>query len=324
MTELSKIISLALLIVVAVLAYIIVLKLLDKKQNFKRKRLSQLLQKDKGTGDSQLGSWLEKKNLRQYFDPTMIMEASERYGKRISPQAFTSTFIIGVLLAVLAIFIYFHPFLYLLPLALFGGVIAVNVKLHGIKKEYIQLMDSKISIYLSSIATAMGTFGNIREALQSVIPSLEEPIKNDVEKAFIILQDGKDVRVAFDEMNRKYQIKELTHFHDQLDIVVKGGTNVNDTLRNLAFKMKKKATYRRKLQTTHRANLKIWKTFVFLTLSSPFLFLFVSFDNFLTIINSSLISGVFFIAFSLIFFSYKKLEQLELYDPTTDTNLQYD
>lgn len=319
----NEILSLILLIVVAIAAYNLVLKLINNKQNFKRKRLSQLLQKEE-TGESRLGEWLEKKNLRQYINPKIIMETSERYGKRITPQAFTSTFILGVLVAVVIIFIYFHPFLYLLPLSLLGGVITVNIKLHGIKKEYIQLMDSKISIYMSSVTTAWATFGNIREVLQSVIPSLERPVKNDVEKAFIVLQDGKDVRTAFEEMNRKYQVKELSHFHDQLDIIVKNGSSENDTLRKLAFKMKRKAKYRRKMQTAHRIGLKAWKTFVFLTLSSPFLFMFVSFDNFLILMESRIISGAFFIAFCLIFFTYKKLQKLELYDPTTDTYIHYD
>lgn len=318
-----NILSIISLIVIALLSYFIINKLISRQNGLKRKRLSQVLSTDEKNMRTSFTDWLDKKGVLRYLSPAMIMAESETYGKKITVQSFVSSFILGVLIGLVIIFVYFQPFIYLFPLALIGGVVAVNMKLHKIKKEYVQLLDSKISIYMSSIATSMRTFGNIRGAMQSVLPTLEEPIKNDVEKALISLQDGKEVRVAFGEMNRKYNQKELTHFHDQLDIIVKGGAGENDTLRNLAFKMKKKSTYRRKLQTAHRGAFKVWKTFVFLTLSVPFLFLFVSFDNFLLIMNSPLLSLAFLIALFLIAYTYRKLEQLEVYDPTSDQNITF-
>lgn len=311
------------LLVIAVLAYFIVNKLLNLQLNTKRKRLSSFLQEHDIKENSRFVELLKRKGILQYISPSYIIEESEKHGTEISKSSFYSTFLIGTVLGVIVMIIYFRPLLFLMPIAILGGVIATNLRLHKIKKEYIHLMDSKISIYMSSVATAMMTFSNMRDVLVSVIPSTEEPIRNDLEKVLLQLQDGKNLRIAFEKMNIKYPHKELRLFHDQLDVVIKSGTSDKEVLRNIALKMKKKETYRRRLKTAHRQQFKVWRTFVFLSLSTPFLFIMISMDNYLLVMNHLALSIVFAFTFLMIFFIYRKLEQLELYDPTTDDTINY-
>lgn len=306
------------LLVISVLGYILMMKLLNIQIGNKRKMLSSVLN-EKHKEQTQLQTWLDNKGLLKRISPNLIMDEFEKHGVKISRQKYFSTFFLGIGIGIVVTMVYFRPVIYLMPIiALLGGVIATNIKLQNAKKEYIHLLDSTISIYMSSLSSSLQTFSNLKDSLQSILPALEEPIKKDVEEAILYLADGKDVRSAFSKMNKKYPQKELKHFNDQLDVVVKSGAYQNDTLRKLAFKMKKKATYRRKLKTAHRTGFKQWRTFVFLTLSVPFLFIFLSWDNFLIIMNSFILTIVYVLAFTLIFITYRKLEELEVYDPTND------
>lgn len=307
------------ILLIGLLAYKVIFSLLSLQVSTKRKRLSQVLREfEKVEQTNKLSNWLKKRNLLHLISPKMIMDESEKYGQKINMSSFFSTFLIGFIVGIIVFIVYLKSFIFLIPLSLIGGFIAVNIKLHTIKKEYLELLNSKLSIYMSSVATAINTFGNIRGTMQSVIPTLEQPIKNDVEQALMYLQDGKDVRTSFADMNQKYQSKELTHFHEQLDIIIKSGATSNTTLRELAQKMKGKVKYHRQLETAHREGLRNWRTFVFLTLSVPFLMIFLSFENFLTITGSPIFSFGYLIAFALMSYSYKKIKDLELYDPTTD------
>ncbi|KEK11044.1 hypothetical protein ABD91_01910 [Lysinibacillus sphaericus] len=315
-------IQLFILLIIGITAYVTFIKLIGKKQRFERKRLSQILSKNELNEQSKFSSWLEKKNLKNYFSPKYIMDVSEEYEKKITPLSFFLLFLSGVFLGMIVIFVYFNPFLYLLPVSVLGGFIAVNLRLHEIKKSYIERLDSKKAIYMSSVATAVATFGNIGEALESVIPSIEQPLQKDVSDAYLLLADGKDVKFAFDSMNKKYKTRELKHFHDQLDVIKKTGAVDNvDTLRDLAYKMKKKATYRRKLKTAHKSSFKVWKTFVIFCLSIPMTFLLLSYDNFQAIMQSPIISFIYLLTFSFIYYTFRKLEELEIYDPTTDEQI---
>ncbi|MFS0783376.1 type II secretion system F family protein [Bacillus sp. 1P06AnD] len=312
------------LTIISILTYISVIRFTELSFSNKRQRLSNLLRgKDvdrKST--NKVIEWLEKKNLLRFISSTHIMHEAKKYGVTITKQSYLLTFLIGSVLGVIIMFVYFRPVIFLLPLSIIGGFIANHVQLQKFRKKYIIELDSKISIYMSAMATASGTFGNVTDALRSILPSLEEPIKGDVEEALIMLQDGKTVRVAFSKMNQKYKEKHLKLFHDQLDAIAKSGMDTLDSLRKVAFKMKRKETYRRRLKTEHKQSLKAWKTFVFLNLSAPFLFIIASMDNYNIVMNHIATSIVFLITFSLIFVTWRQLEKLEIYDPTADEEIE--
>ncbi|MEQ2529123.1 type II secretion system F family protein [Bacillaceae bacterium CLA-AA-H227] len=318
----SQVIPIIGLIAIGVLAYLAIMQLSQVSFSRRRKRLSSILRvEDEGTSNFLL-EWLEKSRIREYVSPSYIIEEAKLHGVNMTKQSFISTFVVGTGLGAIIILVYFQPLLFLMPLAAGGGVIATNIRLHKIKKEYVQELDSKLAIYMSALTTSIGTFNNIKDALQSILPSLEYPIRNDVEEAILKLQDGKNVKQAFENMNKRYKHKHVRLFHDQLAVVMENGASDNSTLRSVAIKMKDKEKYRRRLQTAHRQNYKIWRTFVILILSAPFLFIFVSMDNYKLVMNHIASSIVFAITFLLIFVTYRQLEKLEIYDPTSDERVE--
>ncbi|MEK5105053.1 hypothetical protein MKX83_24230 [Cytobacillus sp. FSL M8-0252] len=308
--------------IIALLAYITFIQISEITFKKKRQRLSLMLQDEEDRKPNKIVDWLDKRGILDYVSPSFIMSESNKYGVEISKQSFLSTFTLGTAIGIVVIVVYFQPIIFIMPLAILGGIIASNIKLHNIKKKYYQELDNKLAIYMSSLATAMSTFNNTKEALQSILPSLEYPIKNDVEEAIIKLQDGKSVKESFEQMNNRYHQKQVRLYHDQLDVIVKSGSTDVTSLRSIAFKMKRKEIYRKKLQVAHKENFKTWKAFVVLSLSAPFLFIFVSMDNYLVVMNHIASSIVFGLTFLLIFITYRQLEKLEVYDPTADEQVQ--
>lgn len=312
-----------LLMLIAVFGYGVTTMIIKAGSKARKNRLNVFLSADVLSNNTHLKGikgYLERKNLIRFISRKMIIEESEKYDSKISVTEFISRFTFGTVIGFVFIYFYFHSFVYLMPLGVIGGFVAVNMKLHKIKKNYIELTDSKLGIYMSSMATAISTFENLKGALQSVIPSLEQPIRADVEEAMQILGEGKGVRNAFQKMNEKYDSNELKQFHHQLEIIVKTGNFDNETLRNLAFKMMDKATYRRDLKSAHRSVSKTWYLFASLSLLMPVPFMVVSFENFMAVFDSKILSLVYLVVLITAALSYWKLEKLEIYDPSKDNS----
>lgn len=306
------------LALIAVLSYFVLMKVFQTDFTNKRKRLSSFLQEEQKQKENKITEWLEKRGINHYVNPSHMIQSAQKCGVHITKQSYISTFLLGTALGVVVMLVYFKPVIFLMPVSIVGGFIATNMRLHNIKKNFIQELDSKLAVYMSSVATAMGTFSNTKDALNSVLPLLEFPVKEDLEEALLKLQDGKSIKYSFDEMNKKYEQKQVKLFHEQLDVVARAGSGDIESLRTIANKMKSKEVRRRRLKTAHRQSFKAWRTFAFLCLSAPFLFLLASTDNYFLVMNHFISSIVFGITFLLIFITYRKLEQLELYDPTND------
>ncbi|MFE5473817.1 type II secretion system F family protein [Bacillus safensis] len=313
-------VNLLALTVIAIVAYFTVMKIIDSFLSQKRKRLSSFL----GAKSDRKQQYLisnKYKGILEYLNPSFVISEAKKYGVTITKSSFVMTFLTGTLVGVIVMIVYFQPIIFLLPLSVIGGVIATNIRLHNVKKKYIQDLDAKLAIYMSTLSTAISSFSNLQSALKSIIPTLEFPVKGEVEEALLILQDGKDVKEAFRKMSEKYPQKQVKLFHDQLDVFVKSGSGNAENLRTIARKMKRKEVHRRKLQTAHRAQFKVWRALVFLSLSAPFLFIFVSMDNYKLVMNHIASSVVFGLTFFYIFFTYRQLEKLEMYDPTSDESI---
>ncbi|MEH6944647.1 type II secretion system F family protein [Bacillus sp. JJ722] len=291
------------------------------------KQLSEYLKADiekEGKVQNRIKEWLEKKGLMDYLSPSHLMYEAEKCGVIITKQSYISSFIVGTAVGLVMVIIYFQPVLFLLlPLSPLGGVLAVNLRVYKIKKEYKQAMDAKLTFYMSFLASSLSTYHNLKDALYSILSSLEEPIKKDIEEAYLQSQDGKSVKESFEHIVQKYPHQFVKLYHDQLHVIVSTGSTDMSSLRDIAFDMKKRETYRRKLLTQHREKLKVWKTFAFFCLSIPFLFIFVSMDNYLLVMNHMAASVVFALSFTFIGLTYWKLEQLEAYDPTNDTEAYF-
>lgn len=309
-----EVISLALLILIAVLAYSVLSSISFKKRMVRREFLEQTQLDGE---DVVIRESTRKQAVREFFDFREIQAISERYGKPITTIQMTTMFLIGTLIGIIIVFIYFHRLVFLYPFALMGGFIFIHIRLMKVKKDYISELDSKLAVYMNSVSIGATAFTNTKDLFGSVLPDIESPLKEDVQEAYLKLQDGLSVRKAFAKMNKKYNSSELNHFHDHLEVVIESGSHDTETLSDIAYKMRLKAKYRYKLKVAHKATLKSWLIFSSLSLTVPFTFIFVSFDNFLMILDSLLVSAAYAIFFAFMFFTYRKLESLELMDPLT-------
>lgn len=303
------------LLVIGVLAYIVLIQYLNKEKKQQRKRISSLLKEREETPTMK-----KKYPFLRYADPSYLKQEAKKYEVDFDKRMYLTHFITGTAIGAILFIVYLKPFIFLIPLACLGGVVATLIKLHAIKRDYIQQTDFKLSVYMSSLTSAFGTFGNLRQSLENVIPMLEDPIRTDVEKAFTILEDGKSVRQAFHHMNEKYPQMVVQLFHEQLEVLNESGTSDIAKLRTVANQMKGKEVFKRQLATVHRSQFKVWRSFALMTYSLPFVFILISYDNYVTIMGNPIASIVFVAVTAYTLYIYKQLAKIEIYDPTEPLN----
>lgn len=300
------------LLVIGTLAYFITLKVIDFQSSSKRKRLSKILSDDVE----------EKSNMRKkypflnYFIPSFVMEKATEYNADYTKKIYTTYFLAGTLIGILSFFVYFRAFQYLIPLSLLVGVLATNIKLHIYRRDYLRDTDQLLSIYMSSFTTAYGTFGNVKNALASILPSLDNPLKDDIEQAYLLLSEGKTISQAFYAVNQKYSFQVVKLFHDQLQALEDSGSTDTNELREVVEQMEEKAVYRNELARDFRSKFKDWKLFVIMIYSSPFIFVIVSYENYELLVSSAVVNVVLFMVTMYIAYVYYQLTQIETYDPT--------
>lgn len=307
----SHLVDAAILLVIGILTYILVIRYITQTSKKQRKRISVLI-KEKETAKT----LKEKYPFLKYVDPLFFKKEAEQYDEDFSLRMYLTNFIFGTTIGVIFFVVYMQSMIAFIPLACIGGVIATIIKLHAIKRDYIQKTDYRLSMYMSSLTSAYGTFGNLRQSLENILPMLEDPVRSDVEKVFTFLEDGKSVRQSFRHMNEKYPQKIVQLFHEQLEVLNESGTNDISKLRAVANQMKEKEIFKRQLTTVHRSQFKVWRTFSLMTYSLPFVFFFISYGNYVSIMGSPIISLVFVLVTAYTLFIYKQLAKIELYDPT--------
>lgn len=308
----SDILNLVFLLFIACLAYVLLVKLLQYESNSKRKRLSRLLNE----GEKKSETLKRKYPFVNYMIPSFVMGEAEKYNREYHKRTYATHFLIGTAIGVVVFLVYFKVFLFLIPISVLGGFIATLIHLHSIKRDYIQETDHNLSEYMSSFTTAYGTFGNLRGAISSILPSVDKTIQIPLESAYIRLGEGKSVKQAFYDFEATFPQKYVRLFHVQVQALEDSGSNDTAMLRKIANKMKKKQVFKRDLLIVNRSQFKRWRLFLFLVFSLPLMFLVFSYDNFILIQNNVVSNIVMFLSTLYSLFVYKKIIEVELYDPT--------
>lgn len=308
----SDILNLVFLLFIACLAYVLLVKLLQYESNSKRKRLSRLLNE----GEKKSETLKRKYPFVNYMIPSFVMGEAEKYNREYHKRTYATHFLIGTAIGVVVFLVYFKVFLFLIPISVFGGFIATLIHLHSLKRDYIQETDHNLSEYMSSFTTAYGTFGNLRGAISSILPSVDKTIQIPLESAYIRLGEGKSVKQAFYDFEATFPQKYVRLFHVQVQALEDSGSNDTAMLRKIANKMKKKQVFKRDLLIVNRSQFKRWRLFLFLVFSLPLMFLVFSYDNFILIQNNVVSNIVMFLSTLYSLFVYKKIIEVELYDPT--------
>lgn len=308
----SDILNVIALILIGFFAYVVILKIIDFEPSSKRKRLSKVLNK----GDSHSTKIRGKFPIVNYLLPSFVMDEAKQYHTTYSKKMYVTHFLIGTVIGVIAFFVYLKALIIFIPFSVIGGVIATLMKLHAIKREYIQQTDFHLSEYMSSFTTAYGTFGNLRGAISSILPNVDESIRVHLEKAYLILSEGKTPSQAFYEMNEAFPQKNVRLFHMQLQAIENSGTSDISELRVVAKKMKKKEVFKRNLAIVNKSKFKVWRTFILLIFSLPFMFIIVSYDNFVAIQNNIVANLVMLLVAIYSLFIFTRFKKEEVHDPT--------
>ncbi|MCE0553116.1 hypothetical protein LQK80_00495 [Bacillus thuringiensis] len=109
------------------------------------------------------------------------------------------------------------------------------------RKKYEEYVENQLMVYLEAVANAVSTHESMTLAFKSVLPLLQSPIKDDVERCLILYtEDGKSIRDAFHSFVQKYNYKDIKLFHDMLDLISKTGKDTDDILLNIAHEFQDK------------------------------------------------------------------------------------
>lgn len=300
------------LFLIGALAYFIILRFIDFESSSRRKRLSKILRDEV----EEKSTMRRKYPFLNYFVPSFVMEKATEYNADYTKKIYVTYFLAGTLIGILSFFVYFRAFQYLIPLSLILGVLTTNIKLHTFKRDYLRDTDQLLSIYMSSFTTAYGTFGNVKNALASILPSLDNPLKDDIEQAYLLLSEGKTISQAFYSVNQKYPFQVVQLFHDQLQALEDSGSPDTTELREVVEQMEEKAIYRNELARDFRRKFKDWKLFVIMIYTSPFIFIIVSFENYELLVTNPVVNIVLFLVTLYIAYVYYQLTKIETYDPT--------
>jgi hypothetical protein len=308
----QDVLNILILFAIGVLAYFVILKIISFEPTSKRNRLSKILNEQ----SSKERTLRTKYPIFNYLVPSFVIGQTEGYKVPYTKKMYVTYFVVGTVIGVIAFFLYFKAFIYLIPFSMVGGVIATLIKLHTLRRDQMHEINYQLSVYMSSFTTAYETFGNLRGTLSSLLSSVDSSIKPHLEKAYLILSEGKTPRQAFYEMNQVFPQKNVRLFHEQIQAIENSGTSDISKLRIIAENMKKKEVYKKELSLVSKSQFRVWRTLLFLIFSLPFMFVVVSYDNFIAIQNNVVANITLFMAAIYSLFIFTKFTQLEVYDPT--------
>lgn len=312
----QNILNIVALLVIGFIAYTLLIKILEFEPNSKRKRLSKVL----NHGKEQDTRLLAKFPFLKYLLPSYVMERANDYNRVYTKRLYAMQFLMGTMVGVIGFFVYFKAYLFLIPLSLLGGVFATLVKLHTFKRDYLLDTDYNLSEYMSSFTTAYATFASLRGAIESILPMVDETIRGPLESAYLRLGEGKSVEQAFYDFQTAFPQKEVRLFHKQLQANEdsRKEKEINDVtlLRRIAEDMSEKEVFKKDLAIVTRGKYKQWRLFCILVFSLPFIFIVVSYDNFLLIQNHMITGIVFLLAGIYSLYVFKKILDFEVFDPT--------
>lgn len=291
--------------------------LIGYKRGFQIRKLANSL-RDKE--DVKTPSQIKNSKVFQFIDIPSKIILAKKYDSNVTKSSMLFSFVIGVLVYVLVVFMYIKAFaVVLLPFCFIGGIIAINMKLHKYKKAYIEHLDDNISNYVFHVAMNIDVFRNINDTFRVTLEFLEGPIKDAVLDAYLKLQDGKSVQYALQDMNEKFPVKELQAFNKQLVQICETGNYENRALKESSHKLENMKVFKRKLLTKHRKNVKLWKTISLLTYSIPVTMMLILYDRYVLISNSQIMSIMYILAILFTYYVWRQIEKLEIYNPSNDS-----
>ncbi|MBT2576881.1 hypothetical protein J7E43_05600 [Bacillus sp. ISL-8] len=266
--------------------------------------------------DSKVVRFLKRKGLYKWISPNYIMSTSKDFNWNLSLKDYQIILIVGTLVGAVV----FYGFFMSLSTTIFGVLVGISLPpIIGFykRKKYEEYVENQLMVYLEAVANAVSTHESITNAFKSVLPLLQSPIKEDVERCLILYtEDGKVVKEAFQSFVQKYNYKDIKLFHDMLDLISKTGKDTDNILLNIAHEFQEKKVYRAKLKSGMQPQRRTFKQTAIMLASLPIGALAINADDYI-VFASTLQGKVILLTIIVVcVFSAFKIEKHSFYDPT--------
>lgn len=164
------------------------------------------------------------------------------------------------------------------PFGLIVGLGMPNVFLFYKKRKQKNNLYKTISLYINSMASMTSTYQNIALALKETIPTMQQPMKRDLELVALRLENGESVKSAYQDFNKKYNNTHLLVFHENLDVLNRYGGDIDHVLFSAASAYDNTLANRQKILNAKSPRIKSFHVLLAYLIAMPFLLMFFSYE----------------------------------------------
>lgn len=138
----------------------------------------------------------------------------------------------------IALTLIFPNKIYCSIMSIFITIFMVNkIILNSKKIDYQYYILSQLTIYVSQVSMAIN-YNNVYTSLKETIRFLSYPLKQDLEKVIMNIENGLTISESFKEFNQIYNNKTLTLFNQSLELFdLYGSSDANDVLQIISEEM---------------------------------------------------------------------------------------
>ncbi|MDP4087304.1 MAG: hypothetical protein Q8934_22330 [Bacillota bacterium] len=205
---------------------------------------------------------------------------------------------------------------FLSTLGFIGGFVLPRVMLALQRLRYRKETEDKLIIYMKAVSNAMPVYGNVVDAVDSILPLIGEPIKKDIEIALAVLRTGTTVDLAFQHMNEKYGYNDLLFFHNMLGAAHENGGEFHRILITTADEFEQKKVLQAKLRSNMAQSNKAFQQSVIFVLGMLVVFKFFAKDIYDKFFTTPAGKGVIIFIVISIVFSATRVYKHNQFDPS--------
>ena len=289
------------------IAFVLVLVIIStKKKNRMAGRMNyQEILEHSSINENKYLSWLNP------FKTT----ANTRFNARISLTTYWICTFLGMA-ASLAFVIFVLRFYVLIPATLVVGLSIPSIVVYYRKRKRRDEIYDLLSEYINGTSNLAITFGDPINALRELVAKdfVQEPIKSDVQKILLSVDNGLTLKQAFKNFENLYENNPyLEFFHENLAMQSELGGKMNDTLMDTAHDYDKALGLRiqgKNLKAAARSNFNKVRMMVG---AVPLILMGFSYDYYLVFVESmigkSVFTGIIIIGIYLSIQVERKLDQ---------------
>lgn len=173
-------------------------------------------------------AWLdiEKERMKQKKKKTKIkfLVEAEKAGFHLSPEKYFALWMVAILVGLIVSFLFLNPLMFIIVIAIFW--FSLKFYLFQREKKYRDTIKEQLGPALQNLGAAYRTQKNWLRSLETVIPMLPSPIKEEFAYVKEAHQTGVPIGDAFHEMLVRLKVPEMRLFVSMAQISEQVGEEV--------------------------------------------------------------------------------------------------